>query len=297
MIMNLTLRQLEIFLEVQKHANISLAAQKLYLSQSAVSMAIAELENILNVKLFDRHKKRLYTNNNGHALVSLAQNVLSTVDEIEWKFSSSDDNEVAGNLAIGATTTIASYLLPEMLNQYISEHPNVRFSLSVRNTNDIISNLTQFKIDIGLIEGICHHPELVTIPWLKDSLTVFASPTHPLATCKNITFDVLQKAKWIIRESGSGNRDVFEKASSDKLTNMNIILELGDNETIKQAVKTGLGIGYMSHLALKQNFERGDLVEIKVPFLKLDRSLYVISHRDKYQSKLLKHFSESCLKI
>ena len=295
--MNITLRQLEIFMEVQRLSNTSLAAKKLHLSQSAVSMAITELENILNVKLFDRHKKRLYLNSDGQALVALAQNALAVAEEIEQKFSLSRDGDISGILKIGATTTIASYLLPEMMKNYLSKYSNVRFSLNIKNTHDIILNLEKFEIDIGLIEGICHHPELITIPWKKDSLTIFASPSHPITSEKKITFDMLQKAQWIVREPGSGNRAIFEKACSDKLDNLNIILELGDNETIKQAVKTGLGIGYMSQLALKQSFEKGDLVEIKVPSLNLHRTLYVVLHADKYQSSLLKHFSELCLNI
>jgi DNA-binding transcriptional LysR family regulator len=135
------------------------------------------------------------------------------------------------------------------------EHPQCQLSLDIANTSQIIHALEQFELDIGFIEGFCHAPNLEVMPWQADELVVFAAPTHPLAqnkTNKALTETDFQDAQWILREAGSGTREVFDNAVIGRLAHIHVLLELGHTEAIQRVVASGLGIGCASRLSLDE---------------------------------------------
>lgn len=286
--MNITIRQLEVFAAIAASGNVTKASDALHLSQSAASMALAELERILEQKLFDRSGKRLLLNEQGRALLPKARECIARLGEIEGMFSQSHKNHV-GIMRIGASSTIGNYLLPALFGQYADDFPGVELSLTVGNTDQIIDALLTFSIDLGFIEGHCHHPKIKATPWKTDELVVFASPDHPLAKSKP-TLDDLVKSKWILRERGSGTRDVFENAVAGKIDALTIAFELGHTEAIKHAVKHNLGISCLSRLTIAESLANGSLVAIETPFLDLNRYFYRLIHVDKYKSRLLESF-------
>lgn len=288
--LKITVRQLEIFIAIAKAQNISVAAESVHLSQSALSMALMELEHRLGEKLFDRIGKRLMLNAAGKRLLPDAINIVQQVKTLESSLSATEQ-ELQGELNIGASTTIGNYLLPTLTARFLVKYPRVHIKLKVDNTAHIIQELAKFNIDVGIIEGVCSHPAIEVIPWKKDRLVVVAAPKHPLTKKRRVTLNDLRQASWIMREPGSGTRELFEKAIGG---NINSVLELGHTEAIKQAVATGLGISCLSELAVAQAVKNKQLMIIKTPFLKLTRNLYILLHKKKLSSTLLSAFIQSC---
>ncbi|ORJ54913.1 LysR family transcriptional regulator [Geothermobacter hydrogeniphilus] len=291
--MAITLRQLEVFVAVAQEGNVTRAAEALRISQSAVSMSLAELERLLGEKLFDRRGKRLLVNDQGRVMIPKAVDVLARVTEIETTFSGPDDR-LAGLLRIGASSTIGNYLMPRILGDFTAEHAEARLSLDVGNTEQIVQELLHFNIDIGFIEGFCHQTTIETIPWRQDHLAIHAGADHPLAKKRNISVDDLMAARWILREQGSGTREVFETALAGKLGNIRVYLELGNTEAIKEAVEAGLGISCLSLLATRRARRSGALVALQTPFLDLRRNFYLLLHGEKYRTRLLRRFMAFC---
>ena len=289
--MNITIRQIEIFVEIAEYGNVTRAAENMMLSQSAASMALAEFENQIGQKLFNRSGKKLILNESGRMLFPKAVELLSRVDEIAGMFSQKS-SVLSGAINVGASSTIGNYLITSYLGRFSEKYSKVEFSLEVGNTDQIISSLLGFNIDIGYIEGLCHHAKVMTIPWRKDKLVVFASPEHPLARKKTLCAQDLESAKWILRERGSGTRDRFENAIAGKIGNLNIGFEFGHTEAIKHAVKNNLGISCLSVLTITELLKNKEVVELTTPFLDLFRNFYCLIHKEKYQTSALKEFIE-----
>ncbi len=287
--MNITLRQLEIFITIAKHANVSRAAEELFLSQSAASMALAELENQLGQILFNRRSRILILNESGRAMLPQAAELLARATEIEKMFAENEAS-LSGQIKIGASSTIGNYLLTSYIGAFSQEYPAVELNLEVGNTDQIIRSLLEFNIDVGYIEGLCHHPQIETIPWKQDRLIVFAAPEHPLAQKRRLQLTDLSAARWILREPGSGTREIFEKALQGKVERLKIGFEFGHTEAIKHAVRNNIGISCLSQRAVADLLKLGAVVELKTPFLNLERYFYCLIHRGKYRTNLFSRF-------
>lgn len=282
--MSLSLRKLEIFVRVAETGHVTRASELLFISQSAVSMALAELENEAGGQLFQRQGRRLLLNERGRVLIAEAQDILQRMNDFERLLHDSG-NEPVGEIRVGASTTIGNYLLPGLMAEFSSLYPRAKPLLQVANTQQIEAALQAGELDLGLIEGPCHADALQRLLWRDDELVVIAGKEHPWAGKKRMTQKMLASADWIIREKGSGTREVFEAA----LTEMNeaIIprLELGHTEAIKKAVEAGLGLGCLSRLAVQRELEQGWLVELRSP-LKLKRPLTILLRKNSYQGQL-----------
>lgn len=286
--MHITLRQLEVFTEVLKCGSTTQASSALSLSQSAVSAALSDLETQLSVRLFDRVRKRLVVNEHGRLLYPKAMALLEQAGEIEHLFQSE-----AGALRIAASSTIGNYILPKMIAGYRRDFPAVPLELNVGNSRDVINAVADFRVDLGLIEGPCHMPDLLTQTWQQDELVVFAAPDHPLLQAP-VTLDALAQAPWILREAGSGTREVVEHILLSHLPHFNLVMELGNSEAIKHAVRYGIGISCLSRRVIEEQLQTGVLVEVPVPLPRLNRALYLIHHRQKHMSKALERFLSYC---
>jgi DNA-binding transcriptional LysR family regulator len=145
-----------------------------------------------------------------------------------------------------------------------------------------------------LIEGDCSHPDIEVQPWVEDELVVFCAPGHPLANSGPASIQTLTQEAWILREQGSGTRLTFDQAMRHHRSSLNIRLELEHTEAIKRAVESGLGIGCISRLALRDAFRRGSLVAVQTPELDLARQFFFIWHKKKYQTSAMREFLELC---
>lgn len=286
--MHITLRQLEVFAEVLKSGSTTQASQRLALSQSAVSAALTDLEGQLGVQLFDRVGKRLVVNEHGRLLYPRALAALEQASEIEQLF-----REANGAIRVFASSTIGNYILPEVIARYRRDFPELPLELSVGNSQDVITAVADFRVDIGLIEGPCHAAEIIAEPWLEDELVVFAPPSSTLLQSE-VTLEALAAAPWILRERGSGTREIVDYLLLSHLPQFQLGMELGNSEAIKHAVRHGLGISCLSRRVIAEQLETGTLVEVPLPLPRLVRTLWRIHHRQKHLSSALTRFIRYC---
>lgn len=291
--MKYSLRQLEVFVAIGRQESVSRAAEGLSLTQSATSMALGELERQFDTKLFDRYGKRLQLNERGRQILPYAIELLDRAAQLEI-FLAGDT--AVGSLRIGATLTVGNYLATLLVGDYMRQFPGSRVKLDVRNTEQVVDQVAHFKLDFGIIEGSFLHPDVDVIPWVDDELVVFASPNHPLAGRTDLTIDDVVDEPWILREAGSGTRQVFDANFRHCLPNLNIRLELEHTEAIKRAVESGMGIGCISRLALRDAFARGALVPLNIRGLDLMREFSFVLHRQKFRSAGIEAFLDICRK-
>lgn len=294
--MKYSLRQLEVFLATAHHENISRAADELAMSQSAASSALKELEKQFAVRLFDRAGKKLILNEFGRLVQPRAEELLERARELEAILGDRRraERSSGGSLKVGATLSIGNYLVSDFIARYISEHPGSHIDLEVANTVTIADMVSHFKLDVGLIEGEIHHPDLDITRWRDDNLVVFCAPDHPYAKLASLNEHHLLDATWILREQGSGTRQAFEKAMYGLLPELNVMMELQHTEAIKRSVEAGLGIGCLSEITLTDAFQRGSLVPLATPGRDFHRYFYFIVHRNKYRSPGLERWLEIC---
>jgi len=280
--MRITLRQLEVFLAIAHHENVTRAAESLGLSQSAASTALKELEQRFDIALFDRVGKHLQLNELGRSVRPRAEALLARAREFEQSLRGQDE---IGTIKVGATLTIGNYLAVGIIAQFMARYPAARVALTVENTRAIAARVLNFELDVGLIEGELQDPELEVLPWRDDELTLFCAPENPLAE-KGVLDDTdLRQASWIVRETGSGTRQAFDRAMTGLHSDLQLLLELQHTEGIKRAVEANLGIGCLSRIALEEAFRRGSLVPLQAPHRDWRRRFYFILHRQKYRSR------------
>ena len=289
--MKYSLRQLEIFVAISRTESVSRAAEALSLSQSATSTALSELERQFDLQLFDRVGKSLRINETGRQLLPRAVELLDRAHEIEALLQG---RAGFGYMKIGATLTVGNYLATLLVARFLQEHPESRIQLQVHNTSTIVHKIVNHELDLGLIEGDTNHPDIEVHPWIADELVVFSAPDHPLARASNISIEQLLQEPWILREKGSGTRETFDRALRNNHSKLNIRLELEHTEAVKRAVESGLGIGCISRLALKDAFRRGSLVPLATPDLNLGRYFYFLWHKQKYQTTGMREFIALC---
>ncbi len=286
--MNISLRQIKIFLATVNLGSVSRAAEKLFISQAAASMALKEFETQLGEKLFDRAGKKLILNESGRAAVTMAAEIVGRTEELTNYFT--DKSSLFGDLVVGASSTIGNYILPGYVASFIQGNDRAKVQLEVGNTEEIIKKVSRFAVDIGFIEGSCYESEIEVIPWMDDELVVFAAPQHALAGVGEVGISDLKVCDWILREKGSGTREIFESQISRLSITIKVLLELGHTEAIKNAVSRGSGISCLSRYAL-HDLERLNAIKlIKTPLLDLRRKFYLITHREKYKTRILQGF-------
>ncbi len=292
--MRFTLKQLQVFLAIASHENVSRAAEQLSLSQSAASTALKELEQHFELALFDRIGKRLQLSEAGHLFRPRAAALLTQARELENALLQHDE---VGELKIGATLTIGNYLAIGILADFMQRHPRARIELDVQNTETVARKVANFELDIGLIEGELQNADLEVLHWRDDELCLFCAPDHPLAAAKQLTDEQLRSVDWIVRERGSGTRQAFDRAMAGILPELHIKLALQHTEGIKRAVEAGLGVGCLSTLTLREAFRRGSLVPLSAAQRDWSRQFYFILHKDKYRSRGIQDWIAMCRSV
>ncbi len=294
----ITLRQLEIFAAVASEEHVTRAAERLFLTQSAVSTALRVLESELGGALFDRVGRQIRLNERGRRLQVDAAALLEQGRELV--LASQSEDAVAGRLRVGASSTIGVYLLPRLIGEFAVAYPQVDVELEVGNSEQIERQLADNRLDLAFIEGPPHRDELEALPFLEDELVVFCSSQHALAGSgaksgagsARLGKRAAKQADWIMRESGSGTREVFEYAIREHVPSLRPRLVFGHTEAVKQAVDAGLGLGCLSRLTIARGLEWGAFVELKVSWLDLRRPLWLLTRRDTFEGRARRAFLE-----
>ena len=290
--MSITLRQLEIFLALAEHENTSRAASALLLSQSAVSMALSELEKQLGEPVFDRTGSGLRLNTGGRRLRAHARDTLQRARDVETLFA---EDRVAGRLDVGASSTIGIYVLPEIVASFTGTHPNASIRLDIGNSAHVLNRVQSHAIDVGFVEGPAPSGDLDAVPWQTDELVLFCSATHPVADSGRLRRRDVVDVQWVLREQGSGTHAVFERAVGEDARRLRHALELGHSEAVRRAVEAGAGIGCLSRRVVQAGLESGTLVDLAPPVdWELLRTFWLVTRRSAYASRLQTAFLEAC---
>lgn len=288
---NISPRQLEVFVAIATTGSVRAAALQVHLSQPAASMALAELERQLDAPLFDRIQRRLRLNAYGRHQLPLAQEVLERLREIT-ETNTTTPGQMTGELRLGASNTVGNYLVGDLLGAFVAAHGKVAVRLHVDNTADILAGVLDYSLDLGCIEGAATHADVQVLPWRSDELCVCAPIAHPLAKRKRLRPEHFAGARWILRETGSATRTQAERALA-LLPEGETVLELDQSEAIKQAVIAGLGLALLPAVSVEHALAAGRLAVLPTPFLPLRRPLSFVLHRRRHRDALLTAFLES----
>jgi DNA-binding transcriptional LysR family regulator len=283
----ITLKQLEVFLAVYHQGTTVAAAEHLFLSQSAISMALSELEKQLDTVLFQRVAKGLVPTQEAHMLSSMAGAALKQVEQIEHVF-----NLKVARLVIGASTTIGNYLLPSVIRKFQEQHAEIDIRLAIFNSTDICEGLVNYDYDLGFIEGDNPFVELKASPWMQDDLVLFAAKESRFIKRSGSLLSIsdLEKIPLILREVGSGTRIFVQKHLLQHMETSSV-MELGNSEAIKQAVVNDLGVGCLSRFALNELLELDKIQILSVADLPtLRRPLYLLENKKSLHSEAYNKF-------
>ncbi|HEX6635026.1 MAG TPA: LysR family transcriptional regulator [Usitatibacter sp.] len=290
----LTLRQLQTFVAVARAGSTMAAAQEIALSQSAVSATLNELESLLGGKLFNRVGGRLVLNEHGRSMLPHARVLLDEARAIESRFGKGGDAP-APRLRIAASTTIGNWVLPKVIAAYRRQESGARITLEIGNTRQVARAVAEFEVDLGFIEGPTTEPQLAVRPWMSDELVVVCSASHPLARGRGkVSTAALREASWLMREPGSGTREVVERALQPHLHVMKAEMELGSTEAITQAAAEGVGLACVSRSTVEDMLELKRLVVLRTTLPKLERTFYLVHHEQRYMSPTLERFIAHC---
>ncbi len=286
-------RQLEVFVAIAARGSVRAAAEHVHLSQPAVSMALAELERLLDARLFDRVGRQLVLNEHGKAALPRAREVLERLRELP-RAAAGETGPLSGELRVGASNTVGNYLVGDLLGGFVGAHPGVAVHLAIDNTERIVADVRRFALDVGCIEGDVAHGDIEVLPWREDRLVVCVAPGHPLARRRRLAPRDFREVRWILRERGSATRALAERALSH-LPPAAGVLELGQSEAIKQAVIAGLGVACLPEVAVTDAVGAKRLRVLRTPFLELGRRLALVLHREHYRGPVLRAFVGSVL--
>ena len=278
----MTIRHLRIFVAVAETGTMSAAAKQCYITQPTVSQTIRELENHYQLRLFDRLSQKLYITDAGRQLLTYARRVLSQFDMLEANMEAIRQKE---RLRIGATITVGACLLSSVLNDLKTIHPQLETYASVANTSLIEQKLLSSELDVALVEGTITSPDLTAIPVVDDFLVLAMSRNHPLAGKKEIHAQELSDYDFVMREKGSGTRQLFENYLEKSHVTCRIAWEATCLDAFKNAIMYNGCISAISVRLVEQEIKNGQIHVIRNIDSDWDRNFYLVYHKDKFYSE------------
>jgi len=286
-------RRLQVFHAVAKQSSFTKAAETLFMTQPAVTFQIKQLEEHFNTRMFDRGHGKISLTAAGEVVLDYAERILSLSSELDTRISELT-GKIQGLLVIGASMTIAEFMLPRVLGEFKVAYPGVKARLTVANSDTIEHGVAAQSLDIGLIEAPSHVSGLSVEECCEDELQVVCAPGHPLAKVKTVTPKQLLQHAYISREPGSGTREVtdrFFRSAGLAPEDLNTVMELGSPDAIKGVVETGLGFAIMSKVIVAKEKELGVLVALPLA-PRLTRMLSLVYPTEKFRSRLVAAFVE-----
>ena len=290
--------RLKVFITVAQHLSFSKASHILYISQPAVSKHIAELEKEYDVRLFDRMGNKIQLTYEGKKLLHHAYHINKAYEQLNFEMNLLQ-KKTAGTVRIGASTTIAQYVLPEILATFLVCYPQIHVNMISSNSHEIETMLKEGVVDLGLVEGIGRQPEMKYTKFMKDELVTIVSSKNKLAEKDEITIDELKSQPLVMREFGSGSLDVIEKHLKKRgvsLSELNIIVNFGTTEGIKSFVEKYDAMGILSIRAVNKEILRGQIKVIDIKNLTMNRFFSIVQRHGMssgVQSLFIKHIIKS----
>ena len=294
----ITLKQLAVFVSIYQTGSTSRASEALHLSQSAVSSALTELESRLQMPLFERVGRRLNQHPNAHPIYVQAQAILGQSLTLEHYHK-----HQAGQIHIGASTTIGNYVLPPLLAELYKALPDANVNTYIANTQEVVAEVEQLNIDIALVEGMPRPADTKVIEqraWRTDTLIVFAKRDSKWLTdmaayndvdnCYELSIEQLAKLPLLVREAGSGTRQIIDEQLLQHMPDAEVIMAIQQSEAIKHMVSADIGLGCLSQHVIEAELASGKLVQVKVAGIDLSRTWWLVWHKARHQSPIWQSF-------
>ncbi|MCW8824996.1 MAG: LysR family transcriptional regulator [Gammaproteobacteria bacterium] len=288
--MNITIRQLEIFIAVSRAESYTQAAKAVHLTQPAVSMQIKQLEHQLGIPLFEQLGKKIYLTEAGKEIYQHARNIVEQLSEMET-FIDNLKGLNHGKLRISVATT-ANYFAPTLLSTFYQRFPGVTVSLDITNRQTLIQQLEENEVDLVIMGQPPKNMALDAIPFMDNPLVIIAPTKHPLSKKKKITLSQLEDEVFLVRESGSGTRIAMENFFKKHNLQLTTGMEISSSEAIKQSVSAGMGLGIIQVDAIQTELTLKQLVILNVEHLPIQRHWYIVHRKGKRLSMLANAFKQ-----
>ncbi|HEX9803717.1 MAG TPA: selenium metabolism-associated LysR family transcriptional regulator [Gammaproteobacteria bacterium] len=281
-------RRLQVFHTVARLLSFTKAAESLHMTQPAVTFQVRQLEEYFNTRLFDRTHNRISLTEAGQRVYEYADRIFALYAEMENSVRDLT-GEVSGVLLLGASTTIAEYMLPALLGDFKAKYPEVSIRLQVANTDGIVSMVENNVIDLGVVEAPVTNKNLVVETCRMDRMVLIVPPNHELAAKKSVPITELTNYPYICREEGSGTREVMLESMNTAGANpadLNIVMELGSPEAVKGAVEAGMGISILSRATIDKEIKLGSLVAIELED-PIERPFSFVHQKQKFRLRAM----------
>ena len=275
------LPHLATFASAAEHASFTAAAAALGITQAAVSQRIAILEKEVRISLFNRRAGKITLTEAGERLYKFARQILDLHGQARASLSGAYP-AVSGDLSIAASSVPGEYFLPSLLSAFHAEYPDVHVRATVSDSGLVLNEIEKGRATLGLVGQKTENPHLEFRTIASDSLVLIVTPEHPSLARKTISPAALKSERLIVREPGSGSRSALEQGltrAGMSLADLNVALELGSNAAIKDAVQRGLGVAFLSRLAVQKELRTNDLRTIAVKGIDLNRDFYLVYNR------------------
>jgi DNA-binding transcriptional LysR family regulator len=286
--------QLQIFCKVVERQSFSKAADDVHLSQPTVSSHIKDLEDHFATQLIDRMARRVYPTKAGELLYDYAHRLLTLRDKTEAAMAEFA-GKIRGEIAIGGSTIPAGYILPRVIGQFSNVYPDVRVSLVVGDTLEILAKTAAGHIELSLVGAVSKEKSLKQTELLSDNMVLVIPKHHRWSRRQRIKLADLTKEPFIIREEGSGTLKSIEEALNKKnltVKDFNVVAVMGSTEAVRQAIMSNAGVSILSTIAVAEACRSGSLKTLKIEGLQLNRSFYLTTHRHRSLSPLSRAFIE-----
>ena len=287
--------RLKVFDTVAKRLNFTKAANELNITQPAVTKHIKEIELNLNIKLFERNGTKIKLTKAGEILLKYTEEIFSVYQKMEFEIGQLQEKQ-KGTLRLGASTTIAQYVLPPILAEFRKRFPEIQLSLVIQNSEKIEDLLANHKIDVGLIEAQIKNRTFHYFPFMKDEIVLVSRQNHSISIKNNIKLDDLKNIPLVFREPGSGTLETIDlalKSKNIKLNELNIEIQLGSTESIKSYVLHSDALAFLSIQSILQELKNQTLTIIDIKNLVIERNFNFIIPEGE-QSKLANLFIDFC---
>ncbi|MBK1682565.1 LysR family transcriptional regulator [Rhodoferax fermentans] len=285
-----TFKQIQTFMEVARQRSVSKAAERLFVTQPAVSMQIRQLEDAFGLPLVEPQGRNIQLTAAGEAFLTYATNAMSQFKDLEALMAEHVGLK-KGRLDLAVVST-SKYFIPMLLVRFNRLHPGIDVQLNIDNRENILGMLSRSEADLVVMGRAPSHIDCEAIPFATNPLGVVAPPEHPLSRRKNLSFKDLAEYSFVVREDGSGTRAAMERLFEEHNTPLNIFMGLPSNETIKQAVMAGMGLSFLSMRTIRHELASGHIALLDVQGLPQINHWYVTHLRHKKLSPAARSFKE-----
>ena len=292
----LELHELNVFVQAVEAESFTGAAERLHVSQPAVSMQINNLEKRLDTILFDRSGRSIQPTEAADALLPLAREILNFSTHIEETMAALH-GELSGNLQLGCSTTAGKYILPHLVTRFRQLHPNVRVTVGICSPVAAIDQVCDGRSQLGVLSSEAACRDVEYRPFFEDRVVLIAPANHPWAKRTSVHPEELIGQPFIMREETAGSRRVMQTGLLEhniSIQDLDIVMELGNAEAIATAVEAGIGLSFISRIAVRRAMQIGYLVEVPVEGLDLRRQLHMIRHSRRAQTRIQAAFWDFC---